>query len=256
MVKTTQPTIQRASAIVEEEIEFVSAERDAFERFLSRLHDVQVPDARTGGPAQRGGATATLFARAAGPSDELAAVRTAYRETVMDVPHFDTEYGETLQENLAAEAGEPLATQVATGEELTPAVYEALVEASESSRDDREDFLGHLERERDSLAEVETELNDLEARVVELQEALAEATTSTEFAAIDDELQTIEQRCTDLANRRQRLLHNRATRTLSGIDDVSLAGYLYSELDTVTPALTDIASCLELVRHCRKRCLR
>lgn len=256
MVQTKQPTIERARTVVGEEIELVSAELDAFEQFLSRLGDVQVDDAPTGGASRGGHGTATLVVGDAGPADELAAIRSAYRETVMDVPHFEDEYDETLRENLAAETGDLLAYRVAEGGTLTPTVYGALREACEGCRDDREDFLGQLERERDSLREVEAELNDIETRVVELQGRLSEASESTEFASVDAELQAIERRCTDLANRRQEVIHNRAARVLSGVDDASLVGYLYGELETVTPALTDVGSCLELVRHCRKRCLR
>ncbi|MFB6232731.1 MAG: hypothetical protein ABEH61_00580 [Haloarculaceae archaeon] len=254
MVRTRQPTIDTALRLIEEELELVTVEREAFDRFVSRLRDRGVSGQEP--TAAAGGAQTMLLTGATGPSENLRAVRQAYRDTVMDVPHYEREYGDTLVANMAAEVGPTLAGQLADGQRLTPPVYDALLEASERCRDDREDFCRLLRAERDSLQRIATELNDVESRVVELGERIDGAPNSGVLARVDDELTALETRCTDLAARRQETIHGRSGSKASGVDDVSLVQYLYADLETVTPALSDIATRLESIRHQRSLCLR
>ncbi len=266
MVRTTQPTIERARGRVETEIELVERERKAFRRFVARLHDMggerptpgeMDTERPSAGETSAGGGPAVATVREPTPSEGLRAVRAAYRETVMAVPHYDREYGDTLAESMAAELGETLAGHVVDGQVLTPRLYEAVRAASERARDDRSDFLRHLGQERESLCEVAAELNDIESRLVELETRIDQAPTSAQLSRVDDALAALEERCTDLANRRQATIHGRSVRKISGVEGVSLLQYLYADrLATVTPALSDLADCLDAVRHQRTRCLR
>jgi hypothetical protein len=256
MVRTRQPTIDCATALVDEEIELVEREQEAFERFLARVRETGA----MGPGAVRGegtGGSTLLAAAETRPSERLRAVRTAYRETVMAVPHYEREYGDTLQGSVAAELGETLAGHVADGQVLTPALYDALVEASERARDDRGDFLRHLDQERESLREVGAELNEIESRLAELARRVDDAPRSTHLGQLDETLAGLERQCTDLANRRQATIHGRSVRKIAGLEGASLLQYLYaSRIETVTPVLSDVAACLETIRHQRKRCLR
>ncbi len=98
------------------------------------------------------------------PDTSLRAVREAYRETVMAVPHLEAEYDDSLEANLSMEFGPELGTQIATGTRLTAQLYEALLTASEGARDEREMMLPALERERESLQSVQATLDDCERR--------------------------------------------------------------------------------------------
>jgi len=256
MVRTRQPTIDRATALVDEEIELVEREQEAFERFLARVRESgatgrgTVRREGTGGPA-------VLAAADSRPSERLRSIRAAYRETVMAVPHYEREYGDTLRESVAAELGETLAGHVADGQVLAPALSDALVKASERARDDRADFLRYLRRERESLREAASELNDIERRAVELGERVGAASTGAQLASADESLAALERRCTDLANRRQATIHDRGVGELSGVDGTSLVQYLYADdMETVAPVLSDVACCLDAIRHQRARCSR
>lgn len=256
MVRTTQPTIERARDRLEEEIELVDRELAAFRRFVARLHEMS-GERPTPGGTNAGGGPALATVRESTPSEGLRAVRAAYRETVMAVAHYDREYGDTLAESLAAELGETLAGHVVDGRVLTPRLYEALRAASERARDDRGDFLRHLEQEQESLCEVATELNEIESRLVELEARIGRAPTSAHLGEVDDALGALEARCTDLANRRQATIHGRSVAKISGVEGASLVQYLYADrLATVTPALSDLADCLDAIRNQRTRCLR
>lgn len=254
MVQTRQPTIDHAMTSVEQEIDIVETEREAFDRFLSRVRNIQTT--QPGVPESSNTEIAVLVSVGTVPSRGREAVRAAYRETVMAVPHYEREYGETLAENVAAELGATLARPLVTRQSLTPAIHTALVEAAEQGRDNRTDFLRSLRRERDSLQNVERELSDIDTRVVELDERISAASTSADRSNIDESLRILERRCSDLAASRQEIIHSRSVRTDSGVTEDSLVQYLYADMETVTPGLRDIASRLTDIRTQRERCPR
>ena len=260
MTGTRQPHVERALDVVEAETALLRRERNAFERFLRRVGKVQV--GTTAGAAGRtapegsGVAPAQSTLVTSDAPDGLRDVRTAYRETVMAVSHYDREYGESLAEHAAAELGEAVAAQLVSGAAPAPVVTRAVVGAAGEARDSRKELVAVLERERDSLRDVEGDLDEVEQSVYELGRRIPEATRSGELAAIDADLETAEQRCTDLLDRRQELLHGRSTAAVSGVEADSLVRYLYAGLETRCPALTDIAACLESIRAHRTQCLR
>jgi hypothetical protein len=253
MVRTRQPTIGQATDRVTGELDIVRTERDAFEAFLGRVREIQPNARRT--PRTDGG-LGTRRTAGSSPSMELRAVRRAYRETVMGVSHYEREYGDTLREGMAAELGPTLTGRIVDGERLTGTVCDVLMEATKQCIAEREEFRRVLRQERASLCTVAEELNDIETRLVELGDRIDATTTSRRLARIDETLRTIEQRCGDLATRRQERIHSRGTIPVPGVDSVSLPRYLYAEMDTITPALADIATQLDTIQYERTRCLR
>jgi len=261
MTGTRQPHIERALDIVGAETALLRRERKAFERFLRRVETAQVGTAAgeaagQTAPGGSGGAPANSTLVAGDVPDGLKEVRTAYRETVMAVPHYGREYGESLAEHAAAELGEVVAAQLVSGAAPARVVERAVVEAAGEARDSRKRLVTVLDRERESLRAVETDLDDIEQSVYDLGRRVPAATHSDELAAIDADLEEAERRCTDLLDRRQELLHGRSMAAVSGIEGDSLVRYLYGGLETRCPALADIAACLDSIRAHRTRCLR
>ncbi|WP_424000757.1 DUF7260 family protein [Haloarcula salina] len=254
--ETSHPRIDAALGVVDREIECIEAELTAFRRFRSRVRAIEPSSPSTGGVGVSGGGAASMLATATKPDAGLRSVRAAYRETVMDVPHFEAEYDDTLEANVAVEFGADLAAQIADGTRLTPQVYEAVLAASERAQDERETMLPVLERERDSLAAVRERLDDCERRATVLGANARRTVDSTRLSAIDDELADIEAECEAVAARRQRRLHDRSAAALSGIDETSLAQYLYAEESVTCPALADVVACLETVQRQRRYCLQ
>ncbi|MBV0903716.1 DUF7260 family protein [Haloarcula salina] len=254
--ETSHPRIEAALGVVEREIECVEAELTAFRRFRSRVSSVEPASPGSGGVDATGGGASSMLATATKPDAGLRAVRSAYRETVMDVPHFEAEYDDTLEANVAVEFGADLAAQIVDGTRLTPQVYEAVLAASERAQDERETMLPVLERERDSLATVRERLDDCERRAVVLGENARRTVDSTRLSAIDERLADAEAECEAVAARRQRRLHDRSAAALSGIDETSLTQYLYADEAVTCPALADVVACLETVRRQRRYCLK
>lgn len=254
--ETSHPRIEAALGVVDREIECIEAERTAFRRFRSRVRSIELPSPTVGGVDARGGGAALMLETATKPDAGLRAVRSAYRETVMDVPHFEAEYDDTLEANVAAEFGADLAAQIADGTRLTPRVYEAVLAASERARDERETMLPVLERERESLTTVRERLDDCERRATVLGQNARRTADSSRLSAIDEGLADVEAECEAVAARRQRRLHDRSVAGLSGIDESSLTQYLYAEEAVTCPALADVVACLETVRRQRRYCLK
>lgn len=258
MVETHHPLVERALDVVDEELKIAAAERRAFEVFRSRLSDID-PDP----PASHGGATTGgSMAMAVTETDpgstgrSLMQVRTAYRETVMSVPHFESAYGDTLAGNVAAEFGADLASQVADGRRLTGTLREALLAAAESGIDERETYRRNLRQERESLREVHAGVADCEERAHALAETADGASGSGAVAAVDARFDDLEAECSDLATARQRVIHSRRTTRISGVDEMSLTRLLYGDLETTCPGLAEITRCLETIHDRRRRCLR
>ncbi|WP_135666068.1 DUF7260 family protein [Halorhabdus rudnickae] len=189
-------------------------------------------------------------------SRDLRRIRDAYRETVMAVPHYEREYGESIRENLAAEFGTTLAGHLADSDVLTPAVYETFLDACKRGRDERGRLLRTIEREQESLQRWETELTAIEVAAHDAAEGITATTGSRTLSRIDRRLETLEARCMECARARQELLHEHSGREFQGTDGFGFMEYLYTDMDTTTPVLSDAGACLETIRHHRRRCLQ
>lgn len=253
MTKTIQPTIDRALDRLDRERDILATERDAFRTLLRRASRIQV-DGPGSMDSPTGGATTVAASVARRPSGNLRELRESYRETVMAVPHYESEYGEPLERNLTVECGHSLASRIVDGEVLTPPVYDAFVEACRRARRERERTLQYVERERDSVERYGSELDAIESAVVDAGERIGSTSDTWTLSRIDGTLATLESRCSDLATERQEQIHDRSATDVDGIEH-GLLEYLYAEMETTTPVLADVTACLETIRRDRRRCL-
>lgn len=257
MFESSRTHIERAIEVVDREREIIADERTSFQRFHARLSKVEPrrSAAVTATAGTVGGASVSMHAES--PVDaSLQSVRTAFRETVMDVPHFADEYGDSLEESLATEFGVEVAAQVVDGTQLTPVLYRTLSQGAMTAVRDRKSFQQTLARERDSLLEIRSGLDECERRVAAAEERLGEAPSSRDFGALDERLAAIEETCTALVDERQSLVHGRSGVNLSGVTGTSLMTYLYGEGEASCPALAALADAVDAIRDRRQRCLR
>jgi chromosome segregation ATPase len=253
MVEARQPTIADAIDRVDDEIALTRTEKEAFDSFLNRISEVQLKRPHTGVTS----AGSTVMASSNRSTEtKFKDVRRAYRRTVMEMSHYKQEYDDTLSQSLSAELGDTLASYVMNGKILTPAIHEALCTAAKECSEGRKRFLCQLQQERDSLEEIATDLNKIESRLVELDDSMENSSSTYDFGMVDESLREMEHRCTELASQRQQFIHNRGGREISGFDGASLSNYLYAGLETHTPAISDIVSCLSTIRQQREYCLR
>jgi len=253
MPETRQSRIEHALELLDREVTYASDERSAFERFRSRVRTLDPTSPRHPGVRAGGGGVVAL--ETAAPPDAAArTVRQAYDETVLSVPHFEAEYGETLRQNFEAELGTEVAVQVFETGRVTRPVHDALLAATEQAIEERTTYLETLRTERDSLCRARDRLDDCESRAAELGARLTTA-DSPDRSGIDDQLQSLEAVCEDVTQTRQELLHGRSTAQLVGISGETLVQFLYAECTATCPVLADAADCIETIRHQRRRSL-
>lgn len=242
--------IPEAQVALERDWERVNAERAAFKRFGDRvdsLHPVHGPEPT----ADQADYCATTLLKHADAS-QLETLRSAYREMVMSVPHFESEYDESLETHMQAEFEPDIVTAVASDQPLTRPLKTAIVEASRQAATRRRDLQTCLEREATALQEVADSLD-------RLAEKRARCTIPSEnrirfetLATLWEELRTIEFEYAQLCSDRQ--AHIR--RNSPDLADVGNAHhfhqYLYRSLDVTYPALADIAWQLRRTRDSRR----
>lgn len=200
----------------------VTAERDGFEAFAERLATIDpVSTPPVSGPSPpMGGRDATV--------DRLDRVRTAYRETVMSVSHYDDVYGESLVEHVAAECGEDLAAGLRpeTSVSFTSAYKIGLRSAAAHAAQERRLYLETLDRETTSIETARSELTEL---VDQLDTTTVPEWHRGQFSA---RLETV-------AQDRQETIRTR--RTGQFLEGHALCQYLYQDTSWTYPVLTAVA---------------
>ncbi|MFB6244120.1 MAG: hypothetical protein ABEH80_08455 [Halobaculum sp.] len=220
-----------------------TAERDAFEQFRRRVSRLETDDPRppdTDPPG--GGAGGTLVARGARvnaarpttdgggpPADGLRAVRRAYDETVMSTPHHAAEYDETLTQSMAAEFTDTVASTVASGSMLTPALRQTLVRGAREAERRREEVLSELDAEEAALTEA-TETLEPAARATECVD-VDDQSTFVDLVATTDRLDWYERDVEALLADRQDQIHDHEA------DHPHWFDYLYGDLPSPHPVL-------------------
>lgn len=150
--------VTTALEVVEREQTEVDAEAEAFEAFADAVEDIPTAGPQAWQPVS--------FHTPQQECKQLGRVCTAYRETVMSVPHYDEVYGESLVENVMLELGEEMAEGLRTKQGGFTAPYkQALVRTARDAASERQRFVDTLADEADSLSTAQQSLSDL---VVEL----------------------------------------------------------------------------------------
>ena len=209
-----------AQAVVQREATEIDSEREAFDQLAQRVTNIEtVPDKQPEPQAH----TLTL-------ESQLQAVdqlREAYRETVMDVPHYDDVYGESLETNVAAELPPDVAVMFQDpADRITPDQKTRIRAAATNARASRETLAVNLAAEKESLA---TAHDELEAVITQLDGPHVPGGYTGQF----------EDTLTKTIQTRQEVLDDRRHGTRA--DGHDLCDYLYANQDWTYPVLTAVA---------------
>lgn len=244
--------LNAARSIVDEERDRTVDERDAFARFVDRIADLDADGSGTTAVA----ANEPLMTMSAAPPDrQLQAVKSAYRETVMSLPHYEEEYDEPIAVNMAAEFGDEVAAAVIDGERLTPPLKSALLQQGRDASDRRRRFVSTLDREAAQLAEAHESLSSVEGTLVELDEEPLLTRTFEELQSTWERLGQLEDRCVEVVEDRQDGLARMDRPYQNGDEGVSLHEYLYRPLSVTYPVLADGATLIDHLRTAQGRVL-
>lgn len=219
--------LSTAARLVNRERAEVSDELEAFEAFRERLAGI---DPAPSTPPDR----ATQISGRASTTDRVDRVRTAYRETVLSMPHYDDAYDEPLVEHLANEFGAEVADGIRPDSSVSFTVpYKNTLEAKATRAvRRREDFLETLDGEARSLESARADLSEV-------------------FAALDTTIipewhcESFTEQLDAVAERRQQTIQERDS--IPRFDEHSLCAYLYDDEPWRYPVLTAIARTREAV---------
>lgn len=219
--------VTTAENVVERERREVEREREAFDAFATRLADIPTVSGIDSPSPER----PALLTVSTDSDDDL---RAAYEETVMDVSHYDTVYGESIEESLRAEYGPEFASLFDPSSSVPFADYhrESLVRATRARIDERSRFERLLDDERASLR---TARRTMESTFENLDSTIVTAWYREEFDARLDEL---------LEDRQSHIQDNPR---LSRFDGHCFHEYLYADEPWTYPVLVAVGRLLDSV---------
>lgn len=242
--------VAEARVTLEDERASVETERDAFEQFADEVQSLALS-------AQSTNRLTTAQTVETGPgSHSLADVRQRYRETVMSVPDYDSEYGETLAEHLTAEFNSDVASVVVDGDQFTRPLKQLLVRQAHQSARERDQLLDAMGIEENSLEDSRSRLDAIDSAVERTAEKRVESEPFPSLVTADSDIRRTRRQCERLLEDRQGAIH-RANRAFSGRShSLGLQEYLYRDLDVTFPILTDTIELLETLEDQRSDLIR
>lgn len=227
--------LQSARSITTEEQSRTATEREAFLRFARRINRLEVPSQTTPQAiAEVGFSTSSAGAT---QRESLDDVRQSYIETVMAIPHYDEDYGESMVENMAIEFGEDIAQVVANGTHLSPQLQQLLVTKAKQAARDRERMMNSLEREAASLQEAEDTFSSIQDKLEDYSEESLRLTPYHRFTNLWGRLETFDEDCREVLRDRQEHLKEEPLDDWTPGNVPSLVDYLYEPLDVDYPVL-------------------
>jgi hypothetical protein len=245
-------SLSDAIELVQTERARTRTERDAFDAFLNRVNEIPPTQEQPPLPPQQ-----PVVGIPTAESSPFHQVRQAYEATVMDAPHYDEEYGDTVAASLAAEFGPDLATHLLSGQVFTPLCKEQLLQAARHCRRERDHFLSTLEREYDALTTTQTTLNDIAIYLDQLTATLPSDRQLGELIETYTWLDSAEQECEEvLEERQQQRVRGHAAVNTPRTTVSDLQTYLYISLPVTYPVLAETTELIATLRRTRRQLTR
>lgn len=232
--------------MVDAEIARTNAERDAFDSFHSRLSELpglaQQPTARetgAGGAGSEGGLSVrSQTDRRRAASDTIAAIQTAYEETVMDLSFYEGEYGDTYPESLRSEFGGDVAIALTRSECFTSAVRSSLLNRVDAALTERERLLDICHTEREALNGTRSDVISVAEECRSIASVVFDQQNYEELQYHRDRLLRLRENCETIVRRRQTTLNSRRERYELPDEDPDFCPYIYRDSEDSYPLLS------------------
>ena len=207
--------VRDAQAAARQERRRVLDEHDAFQEFADRVAGLEPTPADTqvrtrDTPVAGVHRVDSLAGYGTGGDVTLRRVLTAYRDTILSLPHYTAEYDETTSQSFAAELGPDTVTALASNGTLSAGAQSAIVSRSRQAATARSSLADAIGDEIDALTAAESEIGRIDRRRRRLVEHLDGIDGDGTDAAIDvwERLEGLEAECDDLAADRQQTLND------------------------------------------------
>lgn len=246
----TERKLADARAKLERERRRTTDEVDALQRFEDSIRslDTETPRQQTARPA-----LAAAIDTNGGQSDALGRVRAAYESTVMAVPHYEEEYGDSYRASLAGEFDTHVAVVLTEGATFDERCKTILNSAITDSTTARRSLLAAIDEEADSLSTATETLMSVAKSLGSLSELPFAEESFGCLDAYRARIGQLETKCEDALNCRQRSVFDQRRAAWIPADAPDIAKYLYQDLDTDYPVMSVIADLLERTRALRSR---
>lgn len=240
-VPDPEPIFDRLGRTVTVERRKLVDEREAYERFASKLEGI--------GPAQPDGrAPLRMDVR---PRSGLERAIAAYRDTVMAVPHYTDDYDESLRVHLGEEFGTELAVGLTEGNSLSPPLKASLSHAAEEAANRRDVLIDTIDRELERLQHFREPLEDMHDQLTTLGGREPDLDTFDSLHAARDRLIGLRKTCEELVAERQSHLRALTRATPADIED--FGRYLYGREGPIHPVITHLTAVLGIIEEMLSR---
>ncbi|EMA03470.1 hypothetical protein C439_05710 [Haloferax mediterranei ATCC 33500] len=169
----------------------------------------------------------------------LTRVRRAYERTVMSVPHYDVEYGDSFEDSVSAEFGPDVATAFQSASVFSPALRHTVVSAAAAAVDERTEFVRVVDEESESIESMRDEIAAIVGRLSDLDDALHSTCGFDELLTLYSEISDFQDRLSTLVEQRQKTITNHRRALSSWVPDVT--EFFYEDLPTRYPVLATLA---------------
>lgn len=237
-----------ALTAIDKESDRLQAERNAFEQFATQVAEFRV--SRTPTPHSR-----TISCTSDSIRQPKPAIREAYEATVMNVPHYNEEYGETYEQNLHAELGKDIAAifggigstesgQYQDNVTITRQHKELMLRSVQEVVNSREEVI-------DALADERTSITTFQEPVCTLADDLGKIQTTTDDYSpklIDAYKQRIDvflERSHSLLERRQDEIVGTRRELFVSADKMDVQTYVYEDLPVSYPVVVVITELIK-----------
>jgi hypothetical protein len=238
--------IHRALRAARAERRRTADECGAFRAFRDRVTELTAASATETASARQ-----SVLATDPASGVAVEAVRTAYEETVMAVPHYDDEYGDDFPESFAAEFGGDVAAAFAGAQTVTAPLRAAVVAGTTAALGERETFLDLLDREIDSLSTVQDGAEEVIEAIRSADETPLSERSVGELWGLQSLLDRQRDRVDALAADRQRAIADQRVE-LTRLD-TDPQTYLYRDLEVTYPGLEALATLGRVVETADRR---
>lgn len=244
---TPQETLDTIGSRQRVERRQIADERRALEAFASEVRSLSTDAGHhSSAPAITAQATVTMETPS-GTGLEL--VRDAYRSTVMSVPHYEEEYGDTYAQSVVAEFGPTLGAVLAEGSRFDDQCRNALLAAVDRALAERSELTKMIDVEQQSISAVSHTLDPVVQDVGSFETVAFEDLDFGSLDAYRARLTVLSERCDEAAADRQAAIREQRYELQLPSEAPDVPTYLYRTFDTRYPVLSLIAGLCERIDH-------
>ena len=238
-------TIERALEIAQEERRRTTSERDAFNEFITTVNSINPSSPNTS-------FNKVMSLRSKSQQATTREIQQAYRESIMNMPHYEEEYNETMAINLEAELGPDIAEAIIKDCPVTPQLQHVVAISAARAEEKRTEFINTLDIEIDILKTERRTLSAIQDMYTSFLNRQLYTYSLDELHEKYDQIDQKQSMCSKILEDRQtqRQTGHASLQTKSVSD---LQSYLYQDLKVTYPILSDTLQLYKELCSCRYR---